>query len=55
MPVFDLEKQIKDLIAANAAEYQRGMNNAFREGMGGLAISATRGPIRAFPYSTEQP
>jgi hypothetical protein len=32
----DLEKQIRDLIAANAAEYQRGVNDGFREGRGGV-------------------
>jgi hypothetical protein len=35
----DLEKQIRDLIAANAAEYQRGMSDALREGKDGLAGS----------------
>jgi hypothetical protein len=35
LPVFDLEKQIRDLIAANAVECQRGTSDAFREGKGG--------------------
>jgi hypothetical protein len=39
LPVFDLENQIRNLIAANAAEYQRGMSDAFREGKGSLAGS----------------
>jgi len=31
-----LERQIRDLIAANAAEYQRGIADGFREGRAGV-------------------